>query len=89
MKLTELHKLSGRERAAYYRLQAEAALRAAEIASDSAIKVAHLLMAGNWEKLAEHCFAFDKHRRFGESVSPARHEVPKRDEISARSPPQT
>lgn len=62
MDLDELDKLSSQERAAHYRGQAEAALRAAEAASDSGIKVAHLLMADSWERLAEHCAGFDRHR---------------------------
>jgi len=69
MDLYKLDKLSSRERAAYYRARAEAALRAAETASDSGIKVAHLLMADNWEKLAEHCACFDRHRFTGSSLS--------------------
>jgi len=62
MNLDELHKLSSEERAAYYRHKAETALRAAEIASEPGIRVAHLLMAADWEKLAEHCASVDRHR---------------------------
>ena len=52
---TELHRLPSRERADYYREQAEEALAAAKKARDPMARTSFLALADRWMKLADHC----------------------------------